>query len=304
MTDKNKYISYQGDLSPNQKIDYPTLCYYDSEYLNVQSYQVIEKKYLINQEKNKVVGICILSVDQNQRKVSLPKAPFGSLYVNESIESDQIKSWLNKIIQPSLILRHYPPIYGKKVNHLLEKSSFKRLIRDLNHHIELKNFNLSMLHDMQKRRIQKCLKAGFRLEKITSVEEVIQTHSYLSACRVEQGLTINITQKKLLLLFNKLPLNYHIFQVLNPKNEIMAATIVVKATENIIYNYLPGNLKSSNSYSPMAFLIFQMAKYYQDRSFQYLDLGVSSINGIEQITLALFKERMGAKKSFKDTYYF
>ena len=155
---------------------------------------------------------------------------------------------------------------------------------------------------MQQRRIRKCLKAGFVFEQISDVNKLESVYEFLAECRDQQGLKINISKDLFMESFLRLPEQYKAFAIFTSDRQMIAATVTLKVTEEIIYNYLPGSLKEFNDYSPMAFLLIELIKIFNENGFNYLDLGISSINGKPQEGLAVFKDRMGAIRSEKLTF--
>ncbi|MEM9897232.1 MAG: GNAT family N-acetyltransferase, partial [Bacteroidota bacterium] len=85
-------------------------------------------------------------------------------------------------------------------------------------------------------------------------------------------------------------------------DKISAACISVRVTSKIAYYFLPGTSPLFRSHSPMVLLIAGMVAYYKEQNLQFLDLGVSSIQGKPQETLRLFKQRMGAQECLKSTF--
>jgi lipid II:glycine glycyltransferase (peptidoglycan interpeptide bridge formation enzyme) len=72
-------------------------------------------------------------------------------------------------------------------------------------------------------------------------------------------------------------------------------------SDNSLYYFLPATGVDFLSESPMVFLIVAMANWCKERNIQFLDLGISSVEGHLQQGLYDFKKRMGAKDSEKWT---
>jgi len=303
MTQKHTYLYHIGNLPSNHALEHPGILYYSNTYLSLHQFNHLEKHYLISMSEEKVEGMFFYTNDKNGNHTSIDFAPFGSFIIDESIPLKDLIDWVQYCITSSLVIKHYAPIYGKKASQAMEKIGYRDKVIEINHHIELTNFDLGSLHGMQRRRIQKCLNAGFSFQQVCSEKAVEDTYDFLKKCRSDQGLEINISREKLLESFKNMPQQYYSFLILN-EEEIIAASIVVQINEKIVYNYLPGSNKIYAKYSPMAFLLYQISLYFQQKSFRYLDLGIASINGKEQIGLALFKERMGGVRTEKPTYYF
>jgi len=303
MQNDKRYILQNSNPPAAYRIAFEEPLYYQKGYLEIQDHPQVHSLYLLDTLEELIVGKAIFTVEPGSELVSISRAPFGSFVIARELDSNIIEHWLNEVITPKMIVKHPSFIYPNYASETLGKKA-SSVVMDLNHHIDLTDYSLRNLHNMQMRRIRKCKNAGYQFQSVTGDAAIAETHEFLTKCRKEQGLQINISASKLLRSFNALPSNYHAFQVRTRSGELIAATIALKVTNEIIYNYLPGSLKSFNKYSPMSFLLFRMALSYQEKSFRLLDLGVSSVDGKEQESLAIFKQRMGAKRSDKPIYYF
>jgi lipid II:glycine glycyltransferase (peptidoglycan interpeptide bridge formation enzyme) len=155
---------------------------------------------------------------------------------------------------------------------------------------------------MQLRRLSKCQKAGFVFQKAeTNIASAAIWHSFIAKCRVQQGLEVNISLGDLELAIESLPELYDFFGVWDG-TKLIAATVIVHVSDSVVYNYLPASTKAYNHYSPMVMLMNDVVTYYKKQRLAYLDLGVSSINGIAQSGLCAFKESMGAVRSAKNYF--
>ena len=104
-----------------------------------------------------------------------------------------------------------------------------------------------------------------------------------------------------MLAIDAIPNAYKAYAILL-NGELIAATIVVTVTDKVAYNFLPASNKKYNYLSPMAMLMICLYDHLRQSGFSNLDWGVTSIDGQIQQGLAVFKEAMGAKKSFRSTY--
>ena len=171
--------------------------------------------------------------------------------------------------------------------------------KEINHHIVLEE-SLQKIDPMQMRRIRKCQQAGFRFEKVKpdSAEAV---HQFLSKCRQQQGIQINIDIRKFINLTNLLPNDFEMYSVRNSEGTTLAALVTIAINESVVYSYLPAFDRAFSEYSPLTYLFYE---YFQlaAKRFKVLDLGISSIHGKPQTSLIQFKQRMGGIPS--DRYVF
>lgn len=269
--------------------------YFRPEYSIIQDY---EKPVLVQSENKKV---SFPGVIKNKQLISLPRSPFGGVVTDDpGLFKDFMdaieKSILTEIDQVTVTLP--PSIYesfpGKD---LYLDCGYTVLYEDFNQHLDLTqpiNF-----HSMELRKLKKATQAELDFR---NTDEIEKTYSFLSACRKQQGLEINIDQETFMHLFAKFPDEYRAW-VVTGKGAWMAALVTVRVTKNITYYFLPGSDKAYNSLSPMVFLVYNLIKELRSQDQKILDMGVSSIKGKKQQGLFIFKERLGARTLKKPTVY-
>ncbi|MCR9253384.1 MAG: GNAT family N-acetyltransferase [bacterium] len=239
----------------------------------------------------------------NDFLISGHNAPFGSFQFSDNIDNREAKRFIHDVsnIDQHFVIRHYPEFYGSSwISEELVNTGKFEVMKDLNHHIVISNSNSDDFHPMQKRRIRKCQKLGFTVHQTENKAEQEKAYEFIKSCRLEQGLTINISKEKYMASLD-IADHYHLFLV-KYEEEIVCSSLLVKVNNEVIYNYLPASSARSKKYSPMAFLIDYLLKHYHDAGFKYFDWGQTSIDGVEQESLAQFKERMGAIRSDKYTF--
>ena len=276
--------------------------YYCNEYRDIQEYPTVRSIYLLDFEEKLIVGKVLFAVDESGTATSLSRAPFGSFCHADELDQEVLHWWITSVLTEGMSIRHPATFYNGFCS--LQGTWKGQRTEELNHHIDLSDYHLGKLHNMQMRRIRKCRNTGFDLVEVKGEEDLLNTYEFIEKCREAQGLIINISAAKFIKSFSLLPSHYRAFKIINPQGETAAATIVIKVQEKIAYNYLPASSKAYHSYSPMAFLLFRVALLYKLEGYQVLDLGITSIDGAEQASLARFKERMGAIRSPKFTYQF
>lgn len=242
----------------------------------------------------------------HEMAISIPMSPFGSIIRRNDRGDEQIfiadmlADLKDKSVK-SIEIHHPSSIYEKFISSdALYRTDFQDAFNDINQHIELGEGWEDSIHNMQKRKLESLRAEGFEFRRMEK-EEFETAHKFLSVCRQAQGLQINISWEHLKNLADSLPDVYECFGVFRD-DKISALCISVKVTPEIAYYYLPATSPMFRDKSPMVLLIDGMVKYYRDKGFKHLDLGVSSYQGKPQDTLKVFKERMGAIETKKPTF--
>ncbi len=282
--------------------EFPELFYNTEEYQQLQNLPSPKVVSLFDDDSRQALGQIQFFQNGNQW-VSGYNAPFGSFEFTQYIDRKSVRKFINDVIDQTdhFVIRHYPPIYDSHdmLQELLDIPNL-RVIEDINHHIDLHSFSQSNLHNMQQRRINKCKQLGIKIKKVTGVRDLDNIYQFIADCRKEQQLEINISYSKFKAGFEQTN-RYEAFAAYH-ESELVACCVLVRVNHNVIYNYLPASSKKSHRYSPMSYLMIHVIKHYQALGYQYLDWGISSVEGTEQVSLAQYKERMGAKRTAKYTF--
>lgn len=194
-----------------------------------------------------------------------------------------------------LLVKHPSPIYAQ-IASLDWLSGFDVEFADINQHILLQDGWGNSIHTMQKRKLDSLRAGQFEFRKM-EMNELETAHKFISVCRQAQDLEINISYE-LLKQLSESTKAYDIFCVVRD-GKISALCIAVRPTSKVAYYYLPATSPLFRNQSPMVLLIAGMIDYYKSIGFEYLDMGVSSIEGKPQESLRIFKERMGAVETVK-----
>jgi len=250
----------------------------------------------------------------NNRAISLLYCPYAGLSILKNTTEEELIVFFKNIVQrltdrgiKEIVVKQPPFFIGemsnKYLDQILKSCGFKVQSTEINHHINLMQQNyLDSTHPMQKRKIKKCIQYALVMKQ-ESISTIPEIHSFITHCRNQTGLAINISQKNLLNAFQKLPDHYESFTIRNQQNQILAATVIVKINEEVVYNYLPAFDRKFKAYSPLTFLTYELVHKYKNEGYQHIDLGISSIDGSPQKSLITFKARMGAIESNRLVYH-
>ncbi len=250
----------------------------------------------------------IFFTQENDQAISLPKAPFGGMEWYDDFTEDELKQWLDLIqghLAPkitNLLLKNPASIYDKNLEmvELVLAQRGTQIEQAINHHIPIKNVELPSFAPMQQRRWRKCQQAGFKFsqEPISQVEIVYQ---FILNARHDKNIPVNISYQQLQKNLKAMPTSYTFFTVKH-NQEIIAATVAICVNQHVLYHFLPASLTSYNVFSPMVFLLGNLYQYAQQNLYQYIDLGVSTLNHAPQTSLIDFKERIGGVPTTKTTW--
>ena len=272
------------------------MLFYDAQYLVAQPYEKV-LGFEVEEENGNKASV-FFNLDGKMAS-SLKFSLFGSVLGNASINSKRelLKYTHQQLLKngiEEIVITHPIALYGfENPTSFFHSLGYKTDFADINQHIDLTSYRTSILHSMEKRKLEKGLQEGIECSLAPS-SQVAVIHSFLSNCRAQKGLDINISAEKLSLLFRQFPDRYKCFTA-DLSGEMIAACVTVEVSGNVAYYYLPGTDEKYQKLSPMVILLDFICKYYQARDMDFLDLGISSVEGVKQEGLFLFKERMGAE---------
>lgn len=235
---------------------------------------------------------------------SLPKSPFGGILAHASANDftsfweDVLRQFRQEKVREVRITQ--PPAYytGFISDDQLSSLGFSPLVSETNQYIPLTRDIRTHLHSMQKRKLAKNAHLEIKEINTDSLQEI---HHFIAKCRQHQGLEINISLETLLQLTTTLPDAYEVYGGYFG-SDLACAVVMTLPTDQVAYYYLPASHPDFKKESPMVGMIQHLAEAYQNRGYQFLDMGISSIHGKLQTTLYDFKKRMGALNIARTTY--
>jgi lipid II:glycine glycyltransferase (peptidoglycan interpeptide bridge formation enzyme) len=193
-------------------------------------------------------------------------------------------------------IKHPPGIYTDSIPEpWLTDYGFELHTEEVNQHLDLASE--IRMHQMEIRKLKK-----WKHEmQVTQSHEWKQNFELLQDWRKKQRIPFNINWDHFEHLINSFPDKYDLWTVVF-SDQVISICVCIKVTNDHVYYFLPGTQSDFREMSPMVLLITHMVEHYRNNGFRYFDLGQSSINGVKQKGLYLFKKRLGAKSLAKNSY--
>lgn len=302
-----RVISSDSILETSNPVVFNTLLYNDMNRVQpIRSYALIDSQ-------NQIVATISFHI-QDSCAISLPRAPYAGIDSTEGLVSSDFDALmefllidLKSIGVREIKIKQGPSFIALTVRKgllkAINKAGFGQRPVEVNHHYNLMECDDPTMHNMQTRKISKCKKAALRFEKSSSAQ-LEECHAFITKCRLQQGIEINITLDALKDAFALFPDFYSLFCIRNPTGALLACTIALKVNDEVEYNYLPAFDRMYKEYSPLTLLYLELFRYFKKEGMSYLDLGASSVDGKMQEGLSLFKERMGAVRTERPVFVY
>jgi hypothetical protein len=308
---KTKFEFLTGEIPPTLQFSGEHNLYNVHEYINTWPDINTLSFYILHRLKNKIIGYIRFQVI-GKKALSPYMAPFGSFTIADEVNfvtlyefNNFIVDYLKDIGIREIEIKHYPRFYNTNATELIViifgLNGFNVTTIDINQYIKVSDSPFSSnIHSMERRRLNKCEKAGFIFNEHQNTEAE-RMFKYIESFRKIRKIPVNIDLDTMINLVGKFPDKYKFFSV-SIDQEIIALTIVVKVNNSVLYNFLPAHNELYNHYSPMIFLLNGIYKYAVLNDYQFIDLGISSKDGKPQQGLIEFKERLGGITTSKLTF--
>ena len=276
------------------------------EHLFLQSEKGWRVYGLQHKQSNRVAAQIFFNI--KGKKIFSPlHAPFGSLELYENVGQRKVEE-LFALIEADLKysnvkycqIKHYPETYQTVVTNSLHQA-LKKLNFDCTEEVssiipvDQKLFEKRIVIS-QRQKLRKSEKRfAFSHSKRAELKKV---YGFINACRQERNQSLSMTLAQLQKVANRFPGNFILFQVVD-EQQIVAAAIVIKVSDKILYTFYYAHDRKFNRISPTVFLISGIYRYAQEHHFTHVDLGTSMVNGGVNRPLIQFKKSIGGQPSSK-----
>lgn len=299
---------------PDSNFDF---LYNSPQYLYSQPITIFHSFYLFKKEKEEVIAFIHFNLNEQESSlVSQNRAPFGGIEVRKSTSSNAISfllqcvnDWAVSIGLKSISIKipsncYYLDAHQNHSNHYLS-NNYSVTNNQINHAIPVSATPFDKrITNSEKRRLQKCQRSGFEVRGVNELP-LEETYQFLSKARADKDYPLNVsleTLQNLAIRFSKKVITFAVFD----SNKIIAATIAIRASESVLYNFLPATATDYANFSPTVLLTETVYQYCQQHGIVFLDLGTScDHHGLPKPSLLKFKENLGgiAFKKLTFTHY-
>jgi hypothetical protein len=270
-------------------------------------------KFIFRDPRNSVVRFENQSAEiyfssQQQSLISLQASPFGAFVTDREISKGDLRACLSEIHEWSarnsisqVLIRLFPneyhPEFAAMITEALLESSFKVLYTDVTQYIPVTGNDSMNLNAHKKRRLRNSDASGFQFRSLTS-DFLDHAYALFVQSRDNKGYPVTMSLDALRNMFVLFPDEYLLFGVFD-EAKMIAASVSIKVSEEILYCFYIGDDLEYRSHSPVTALVSGIYAYCKTNGFEMLDLGLSTDNGIVNNGLYAFKKSFGALESSK-----
>ncbi|WP_299254960.1 GNAT family N-acetyltransferase [uncultured Cytophaga sp.] len=239
-------------------------------------------------------------------------APFGGL---EALPSAPVELFLTETIADlrkqdiaSLEIKQapffYQPNVSIEIHNALVKCGFAESATECNQYLVVDtNIQFDQHIDPQKRRrLKNAKKMGMYVALLDHIDTSDWYKVYAEG-RTDKGFPITISEDKYNALYELMP---HIYTYAGVYlDEILIATaIFVRVSKNVMYYFLAASAPDYAHLSPTVLLIEALYIKAVQEKCTYVDLGISSVEGVLNEGLYAFKRHLRAEECLKKNYRF
>jgi hypothetical protein len=305
----NDYQFIQGKPPANYSYAFEETLFNQEKHRELQSKNGWISFHIVADQK--VFGAIHFLVE-NQIAKSPLRAPYGSLEANEEIDASVIERFLSFIQQhfstrgiKELIIKSAPALYNFSLSYNIKKkfyeSGFEIEASDIQSVIMVTGSQLSArFHYSEKKRLRRCNFRKLLFQQLPATSAAL-VYDFIAECRRKKGFNISMTFEELEIVMKLFPENYLLFAVFDD-DKIIAASICIRVSQIILYDYAHDHDHHYNNLSPVVFLVNGIYNYCQESKIELFDLGTSLSNGKLKVSLLEFKTRLGATVTEKLTY--
>ncbi|MCS5490117.1 hypothetical protein [Algoriphagus limi] len=265
--------------------------------------------FILFKKEKKKAWITVFIFEETKKAISLPEAPFGGIWLESSLNSEQLEFFLNLVLDElrlrgvqQIEITQAPKPYEENhdlIDYLLFKMGFQP-IRILAHQFFLGKKKIKKFIQKEESKFHKKIKDS----KIQVYQGPIQNFGFLKNIQLwneERGYEVSLDEVKLINQVSGFPERYFLIS-LEKEGYIFAHTLAVRLTENSLYYFQSAINPKSSIKNSGEILLFQLFKLAGDLGVELIDLGSSDRPDSPNHSLMFFKSRFSNDISNKVTW--
>lgn len=262
-------------------------------------------------KKGKIKVSLTLAISKNREAISLPQAPFGGIWIQESLSSASLEGFIRAVLddlrlrEVSLFQLTQPPKPYEEnldlINYILFKVGFVQESL-LSHQFYIGKKKIKKLvQKEQSKYVAKSKESGLKIQVGS-----ILNFGFLQDIRAwnqARGYDVRFDDTRLITQVSEFPERYFLISVVKGDKAI-AHTLAVKLLSDSIYYYLTASEPKSPVKNLGEICLFHLFQLASDQKVNFIDLGSSDSGLSANHKLIFFKSRFSNDISNKVTWTF
>ena len=244
------------------------------------------------------------------KAISGQGATFGSVDSTTELSKETATYFLKEVCTvlkkhgaKEVVIKHWPEGYtsSNDIQASLAEIGFKVIAHEINQHIAVQDEPFKQLiSKSERKKLNQGIKENYSF-KILTINDLKSVYALVEETRVRKDFPVSMSFEELNQTIKALPDKYLLFGLFAGE-ELIAASVSIRISEDILYNFYHADAYAYRSTSPIVLLVQEIYNYCKLYNIKILDLGVSSEEGKVNTGLFKFKENLGCVTSAKKTY--
>ncbi len=305
------YLFFEGTPLEEYSEDFSSTIFHHTRHLALQDESNWYTYYILQHERNTVSAIVHFHV-QGEEANSPLQSPFGSVLFSRHLPAQVLFRFLQFVEEQlrlkgvkRITVKNPPELYFPEI-----MAALQVLLFNLNYSVSRAEIGslipvdeevyLDKLESWERRKYHMAVKKGFDARKL-SLEHLEEVYIFIARCREVQSRKLSLSWEQLKRIADAFPDRFAVFAIYQ-QDVLVAASINIVVTKDILYNFYGAHDRQFNKYSPVVMLMNALYTYCQSNGFVYLDLGTSATGHEPNFSLLDFKMRLGARSTQKLTF--
>lgn len=151
-----------------------------------------------------------------------------------------------------------------------------------------------------KKNLRIALKSQLTFRECSSSEDKKEAYRVIKENRASKGYPLRMSEEQVLKTMQLVPSKMFLVEA---EGVACASALVYDVTDTIAQVVYWGDVPGYGDKKPINFLAYELVKYYQNKGFEYLDIGPSTEDGIPNYGLCNFKDSIGCERASKFRFY-
>lgn len=293
--------------------DESVVIYNTAEFNDLNSSRIEKVRYLLF--KNNKYSYGIIGGIKDSCFSSPFSAPFGGFTgIGKKINIELLENaahslitWADQNQIKNITITLPPEFYNNKLvtaqANIFSRLNFKITRFDINHYLELINFNRVYIENIEynaRKNLRIALKSELHFKKCETDKDKENAYEVIKINRKVWGFPLKMSWQQLLETTKVVSVDF--FLVENSDGLPVASAVVFHTAPGIIQVIYWGDTTDNRVLKPMNFLSYKIFEYYKYHWFNIVDIGPSTDNSIPNFGLINFKNSIGCDSTSKLTF--
>ena len=305
------FIFHQGIVSSRYSFSFTESLFNQQAHRQLQSKNDWHSFYILNQKSNTVDGAVHFHLNEG-----IAQSPFRATHAGfdwrEGLQREIILSFV-KFVEQQLRELGATKIFVKLplrltnqnefslTEDILSTSGFRIAKKEVGCILKVTESFDDRIHYSKRKRLKKSVRSNFQFSNV-DIDELTSIYSFLHHCRKEKNYELSMSFDEMNSLISAFPDKVFLF-IVKDGNHLVAASICIRVTNEVLYDFYHDHDASYNEFTPIVFLIKGIHDYCYENKIPLIDLGTAMIGNEVNAGLLEFKLRLGADHAVKYLFY-